>query len=114
MLAAASTEAMLSVIPDKAPRANRRQDLEWCANGKKTAEMLAVWQHREAARDILLPDPGNSKSRRTLTPTAANPLKRVRIEAVQGFLDDFVSQLEVRIQNVICAGFIKTLQGGEF
>ena len=57
-------------------------------------------------------DPSNSNLRRALN-EAGRRLKRARIEAVQRFFEEFVSQLEVRIKDGDQAGFYKHLKGME-
>ena len=74
------------------------------------AELLAVWQEREAARELLRADPGSSNLRKNLK-AAGKRLKSVRFEAVQRFFEEFISQVEVRIKDGDQAGFHKHLKG---
>ena len=69
-----------------------------CYSEETKVGMLAAWQEREAARELLRTDQGNSNLRRTLK-AAEKRLKRVRFEAVQILFEEFVSQLEVRIKD---------------
>ena len=90
------TEAMLSTAANFAPGAKRSQEpAGWCASEETKTEMLAAWQERGAARELLSADPSNGNLRKPVK-AAGKRLKRVRIEAVQRFLMEFDSQLGVR------------------
>ena len=70
----------------------------WCSSEETKAEMLAAWQEREAAGELLRADPGSNRNlKRNLKP-AGKRLKRVKFEAVQQFFEEFVSQVEIRIK----------------
>ena len=81
-----------------------------CYSEETKVGMLAAWQEREAARELLRTDQGNSNLRRTLK-AAEKRLKRVRFEAVQILFEEFVSQLEVRIKDGDQTSFYKHLNG---
>ena len=66
-----------------------------------------------AARELLRADPGNSNLRKSLE-AAEKRLERVRIEAVQRFFEEFVSQVEVRIKDGDQCGLYKHLKGVDF
>ena len=74
------------------------------------AETRAVWQEWEAARELLPADPSSRNLRKYLK-AGGKRRKRVRVEAVQRFFEEFVSQLEVRIKDGDQGGFYKHLKG---
>ena len=97
-MAVAFAEAMLSTAANIAPREKCSQGpAGWYASKEKKAEMLAAWQERETAREVLGADPNCSSLRKSLK-SAGKRLNLVRIEAVQRFFETFVSQLEARIK----------------
>ena len=78
-MAVVFAKAMLSTAANIAPRAERSQGpAGWCASEETKAEMLAAWQEREAARELLRAYPSNSSSRKSLK-AAGKRLKRVGI-----------------------------------
>ena len=93
-------DAILPTAANIAPRAKRSQGpAGWCASGETKEEMLAAWQEREAARELLRADPSNSHPGKSLK-APRKRLKRVRIGAVQRFFfEGIVSKLEVRIKD---------------
>ena len=95
-MATACTEAMQSTAANIALSDVRDRGEGVLA--RKKAEMIAAWQEREAAGELLRADPANLNLRRTLE-AAGKRLKRVRFEAVQRFFEEFVSQLEVCIKD---------------
>ena len=107
-MATACTEAMQSTAANIALSDVRDRGEGVLA--RKKAEMIAAWQEREAAGELLRADPANLNLRRTLE-AAGKRLKRVRFETVQRFFEEFVSQLEVRIKDGDQGGFYKHLKG---
>ena len=80
--ATALTETMLSTAANIAPRVQRCQGPRgWCSIKETKVEMLAAWQEREAARELLLANPGSINLRRTLK-AAGKRLDRARFETV--------------------------------
>ena len=108
------TKAMLSTAANFAPGAKRSQEpAGWCASEETKTEMLAAWQERGAARELLSADPSNGNLRKPVK-AAGKRLKRVRIEAVQRFLMEFDSQLGVRSKDGDQSGVFKHPNGMDF
>ena len=81
-MAKAFTETMLSTAANIAPRAKRCQGPSgWRCSEETKAEMVAAWQEREAARDLLRADPAGGNFRRNLK-AAVKRLRHVRVRAV--------------------------------
>ena len=104
------TETLLSNAADTAPPIRRKQvPRGWCATEETKAELNARWQDREDARKRVRSAPHDRGLRRGLKVTAKQ-LKRTRAEAVQRFLEDYVSQLEGLIREGDQFGFYKHLK----
>ena len=105
------TEALLSNAADIAPPIRRKQVPRGCCATEETkAELNARWQDREDARKRVRSAPNDCGLRRALKATTKQ-LKRTRAEAVQRFLEDYVSQLEGRMREGDQFGFYKHLKG---
>ena len=92
------TETILSNAADMAPPIRRKQvPRGWCATEDTRAELNARWKDREDAMKRVRSAPNDRGLRQALKATIKQ-LKRTRAEAVQRFFEDYVSQLEGRIQ----------------
>ena len=81
-----------------------------CDRGYERGDLNARWQDREDARKRVRSAPNDRGLRRAVKVTTKQ-LKRTRAEAVQRFFEDYVSQLEGRIQEDDQFGFTNTSRG---
>ena len=109
--ATALVETVLSTAAKLAPHTSRKQGpLGWCTPEEVKAEVHSRWQEREDARTQLRANP-NDKSLRKALKVATKQLKRARTDGVQRFFEEYVRQLEGRIQEGDQFGFYKHLKG---
>lgn len=96
-MATVFAEAMLSTAASIAPRAKRSQERAgWCASEEPKAEILATWQEKETAKELMHANPDYRNLRKS-SKTAGKRLERVRIEVAQRFFEKFVGRLELCI-----------------